>query len=108
MAEDKILSNLNKIIELSSSMLDVARKGYWERVQEIELQRRQVLEQTFPLDTDSINNVPAVAMQVQKISDLDKETISLVAASREELSALAGKISTGRQAVNAYLDIQNR
>ncbi len=108
MTEDQILSELNKIVELSSSMLDVARKGDWEQVQTLEQQRKHAFDQTFPLNTESINDVATVAMLVQKISDLDKDTMRLIADGSKELSGLINKISTGRQAVSAYRDVAER
>ncbi len=102
------MSSLEKIAELTSSMHAYARKGDWERVQALEQQRKQAVDQTFPLDTDSINDVAAVARLVQKISDIDKDTMRLIDDGSKELSGLINKISSGRQAVSAYQDIQGR
>lgn len=108
MTEDPAVTNLNKILELTTSMLDAARKGDWEQVQSIEQQRKKIFEQTFPLDPDSLSDAAIVARQVQKISDMDKETMTLVTAGSKELSGLINKISAGRHAVNAYRDVQGR
>ena len=108
MSSDQIVTSLDNIVELSSSMLAVARTGDWERVQEIEQQRKQLFDQAFPLDIDSISDPAAVTRRVQKIADLDKETMDLMEESRKELSGLANKISSGRQAVGAYKDVQGR
>ncbi len=108
MSSDQIQSNLNVLIELSSSMLAAARQGDWDRVQEIEQQRKTLLDQTVPLDTDSMTDPVVVAEQIRKIADLDKETMRLATESRAELFGLVNKISSGRQAVNAYRDIEGR
>lgn len=100
--------NLDKIVELSSEMLTVARDGDWERVQEIEQQRKQLFERTFPLNKDSITEPALLVGKIQKIADLDRETMALMQDSQKELSGLAHKISSGRQAVSAYRDIQGR
>jgi hypothetical protein len=103
-----VVSSLNKIIELSSSMLEAARNGDWERVQSLEQQRKSIFDQVFPLDTDSIKDVPAVTKQVQEIYDLDKEIMVLASKSHKEFSEVVGKIATGRQAVNAYRNVAGR
>lgn len=105
---EQLLSNLNKIIELSGSMLDVARRGDWEQVQVLEQQRKKIFDLTFPLDTDSISDMLAVTRQVQTIADLDRETMRLVAEGGKELSGLAGELSAGRHAVSAYRAIQGK
>jgi hypothetical protein len=105
---DQITHNLNKIIELSSSMLTVARTGDWEKVQGIEQRRKELFDQTFPLDRDTITDPAAVTKQIQQIADLDKETMALMEDSRKELSGLANKISSGRHAVGAYKDVAGR
>jgi hypothetical protein len=108
MTSDQTASKLNEIIELSSSMLSIAKEGDWERVQEIEQQRQKLLDQTFPLDKDSISDPAALSQQIKKISEIDRETMALMLDSRDELSGLANKISSGREAVSAYRDIQGR
>jgi hypothetical protein len=90
-------------------MLTHARDKDWEQVQEIEQQRQKLLDGTFPLDESSVANNPSVlAWQIQKIADLDKETMFLMSESKKELSDTVKKISSGRQAVSAYQDIQSR
>ncbi len=108
MSSNQITLNLDKILELSSSMLNIAREGDWEKVQVIEQQRKKLFDKTFPLDEDAITDPAALRQQIKKIADLDKETMTLMAESRKELSGLANKISSGRQAVGAYRDIQGR
>ena len=108
MSLDKIVANLDGIIELSASMLAVARTGDWEQVREIEQERKILFDKTFPLDKESIADTTVLTRQIQQIADLDKETMALMEESREELSGLANRLSSGRQAVGAYRDIQGR
>ncbi len=108
MDSDQIQFNINILIDLSGSMLAAAKCGDWEQVQEIEQQRKKILDQTFPLNTDAIKDASALADQIHKIADFDKETMRLAEDSRKELSELANKISSGRHAVNAYRDIASR
>lgn len=108
MAEDRIVANLSGIIDLSSSMLASASAGEWERVQELEQQRQQLFSQTFPLDQDSITDAAALAAQIQRIMDLDRETMQIAAKGRKEFTGLMGKLSTGRQAVAAYQKNKDR
>ncbi len=105
---EQVVSNLNKIIELSGSMLEAASDGDWEQVQALEQQRKKIFDQTFPLDTDSLEDVAAATKLVQKIYDLDKEIMALASNSHKELSEIVAKITTGRQAVSAYRGVQGR
>jgi hypothetical protein len=100
--EDQVVASLTKIIDLSSSMLGSARDGEWERAQELEQKRQQLFAQTFPLDSDQITDAAALTAQIQKIVDLDKQTMQLAAKNRKEFSGLISKLTTGRQAVAAY------
>ena len=106
MTSNPTLSNLNKIVELSSSMLAIARNENWEQVQEIEQQRQKLFDMTFPLNKESVADPALLAQKIQEIADLDRETMALMQKSRKELSGLANKISSGRQAVGAYRDVQ--
>ncbi len=102
MTEDQVVANLTKILDLSSSMLDKARDGDWERVQELEQGRQQLFAQSFPLKSGQVTDASALSAQIHKIIELDKETMQLAAKCRKEFSGLIGKLTTGRQAVAAY------
>ena len=104
MPRDQVVSNLEKIIELSNSMLESARAGEWEQLGQLEQQKRELVEQTFPLD-DVAKDAAAIIGYIQKIADLDKETMQLAANGRKEFSDLLGKITSGRQAVTAYQNV---
>ena len=106
MANDQVVTNLTKIIELSDSMLASARAGDWNQVQEIEQQRQEFFVKVFPLDRDSITDPDAIAGLVQKIVELDKETMGLATGGSKEVSDLLDKLSIGRQAVSAYRNVE--
>jgi hypothetical protein len=108
MTSDQTSSHLKKIVGLSGSMLTTAREGDWERVREIEQQRQKLLDEVFPLESDNIANPATLTQQIQQIVDFDKQTMALMERGRKELAGLQNKISSGRQAVSAYQDIQNR
>ena len=88
-------------------MLEAARAGDWEQLQQLELQKRELVGQTFPLK-DTPGDTTLLIQQIQNIADLDKETMRLAANGRKELSDLLSKMSTGRQAVAAYQDIEKK
>jgi len=88
-------------------MLTSARASDWEQLEQLELQKRGLVEQTFPLEAFVVD-AASIVQQIQKIADLDKETMRLAAKGRNELSGLLSKISTGRQAVAAYQDIEDK
>ncbi len=108
MTEDQVVTSLTKIIDLSSSMLGNARDGEWDQVQQLEQQRQQLFTQTFPLDKDSITDAAALTAQIQKIVDLDKETMQFAVKGRKEFTGLMGKLATGRQAVAVYQKNRDR
>ncbi len=107
MTTGQIVTNLEEIIGLSSSMLESACAGEWEQVQQLEPQRRQLIDQTFPLD-DTSGDIASIIEQVQKIASLDQETMQLVGKSSKEFSGLLSKINTGRHAVAAYQDVEKK
>ncbi len=102
MKTDKIVTNLNKITELSTSMLESARSKEWEQ---LEQQKRELVKQTFPLGVVT-KDTAAIIGYIQKITGLDKETMELVAKGRKEVAKLVDNITTGRQAVTAYQNIE--
>ncbi len=102
MKTDKIVTNLNKITELSTSMLESARSKEWEQ---LEQQKRELVKQTFPLGVVT-KDTAAIIGYIQKITGLDKETMELVAKGRKEVAELVDNITTGRQAVTAYQNIE--
>ena len=108
MTEDQVVASLTKIIDLSSSMLGSARDGEWERAQELEQQRQQLFAQTFPLDSEQITDAAALAAQIQKVIELDNQTMQLAAKGRKEFVGLINKLTTGRQAVAAYQKSRDR
>jgi len=104
---DQVVSNLDKITQLSNSMLISARASDWEQLEQLELQKRELVEQTFPLEAIVVD-AASIVEQIQEIADFDKETMRLAAKGRKELSDLLSKMSTGRQAVAAYQDIEEK
>ncbi len=105
MKTDKIVTNLNKITELSTSMLESARSKEWEQLEQLEQQKRELVKQTFPLGVVT-KDTAAIIGYIQKITGLDKETMELVAKGRKEVAELVDNITTGRQAVTAYQNIE--
>jgi len=88
-------------------MLISARASDWEQLEQLELQKRELVEQTFPLEAIVVD-AASIVEQIQEIADFDKETMRLAAKGRKELSDLLSKMSTGRQAVAAYQDIEEK
>ncbi len=107
MTRDQVVSSLDKITQLSNSMLTSARASDWEQLEQLEQQKRDLVEQVFPLK-GTLGDTTPIIQQIQKIADLDKETMRLAAKGRKELSDLLSKMSTGRQAVAAYQDIEEK
>ncbi len=90
-----------QVIELSNIMLAKARAGDWEDLGEIELTRKQFLDNYFSgtVDLDLVEQTAALINSVMKI---DKELVNLVTQSRQSsLDQHAHSKKIGK-AVKAY------
>lgn len=90
-----------QLLSLSQDMLQLAEKGDWEPVGELQQQRLQLMEALFPLDADSLNQ-SETAQQIKAILALDKQLMDLASAQQKEVGAVLGKLNQGRQATKAY------
>lgn len=94
---------LQKIIALSREMLEKARALEWERVAELEVQRKQLVSSCFRHPAHE-QEVPAVADGIRQILRINDEITTL---GRECKTRLSGELHTqklGRTASAAYRD----
>jgi len=94
---------LGDIIQLSKKMLSHARDNKWERVVELEVQRREIVLRCFQYATAEQDS-PEVAAAIKEILSLNQEVAEL---GRESQAQLGSKIHThnvGRAAAAAYLN----
>ncbi len=98
---------LGRLIHLSQEMLSLAQQGEWERVTEMQVERQTLIENTFPLDAQTVEADEA-AGQIQSIIDLDQQITRLARAQQEEIGRAVSKLNHGRVATKAYQDTSRR
>lgn len=98
---------LGRLIHLSQEMLLFAEQGEWERVTEMQIERQQVMENTFPLDPQVIDADGATG-QIRSILDLDQQITQLARVQQKEVGLVLNKLSHGRMATKAYQDTSRR
>lgn len=94
---------LDQLVRLSREMLSLAGQGEWERVAGLQIERQQMMGQTFPLDS-SLTDTQGAAGQVKEILDLDQQITELARVQQKEIGQLLGKLNQGRTATRAYRD----
>jgi replicative DNA helicase len=92
---------LTTILELSRRMLQQAEAGEWEDVVRQEAQRRQLIEQAFPLSAE-LAAAPATAKTLEQIIHCDNRVMELGSRAQGEAKGMLSKLQKGRRATNAY------
>lgn len=89
------------LIDISREMLVQAREDAWERVGELEAQRRALMAQCFRHPTAE-QDAPGVAASIREILHLDEEVAALGRKHRQTLGADIHTNRVGRSARAAY------
>ncbi|WP_266171295.1 flagellar protein FliT [Dyella subtropica] len=87
------MSGLAHALQLSTQMLECARRGEWERVAELEAERAAAL-------TSLVEAEPAA---VHTLLEQNRELTLLTAAARGEIGRAMGEQRHAHRALNAYL-----
>ncbi|AKH20268.1 flagellar protein FliT [Sedimenticola thiotaurini] len=98
---------LDRLVQISQEMLALAGQGEWAQVTDLQQQRQQLIEQTFPLDPQVSDSVNAAA-QIQCILDLDRQLTEMARTQQKEIGQALGKLNRGRVATRAYQDTSRR
>jgi hypothetical protein len=98
---DSIPSPLQKILQFSQQMLQLAEAEEWEELVELEAERRQLIAATFPL-TAKQAAIPSTVTDLEQIIELDHQLMGLCSKARRKIGSVLGKINKGRQATTAY------
>ncbi len=99
--DDERSKQLGKIIVLSRDMLVLAKENEWQRVAELDGQRRALVMQCFQFTTPD-QDAPAVAAAIREILSLNQQVANLGA---QQQATVSGHIRTqqlGRTARQAY------
>lgn len=90
---------LDEALVMSRRMRDLGEAGEWDKVLDLEPQRRGLLEQVFatrqPVDED-------LASRVREILDLDKGLMRRSLQVRDQVASELGQFQRSRKASGAY------
>jgi len=87
------------VLRLSRQMREAARTGAWEHLAELHVQREPVLR---ALCEGRLLPGERLRVVLERVLELDRETVACVLAAREEAQAALRRLSRGREAVAAY------
>lgn len=96
-------SILDRLLTLTQEMLTQSQAEEWERVNELQQDRLQLMGKHFSLD-DSVDTSSAEGY-LKQILSLEEEIKILAAKSHQAMRQQLGKIGQGKQATRAYKNI---
>jgi hypothetical protein len=91
----------DEILQLTRSMHRLATEGDWDALVEQEQRRRPLLDGLFSRPFPATDS-PWAAVFIRQVLALDKETMELARAGRDDLAGGLGAIGRGRKATKAY------
>jgi len=94
-------AHISFIVNLTETMLESAKIEDWDNLTDVELERRQHLDQFFKepaLPDDAVWVKPAIV----RILNLDSQIILLSEKSKQSLAAKSKHLSNGKAAARAY------
>jgi len=92
---------LERILSMTRSMLELARAQDWEALSELEPQRRQLI-MAFFTEAPSLQEAAQVASVIEQVLAIDRETMGLGQAGLKQLGADLRNVGIGRRAHQAY------
>lgn len=95
------LARLTQAKQLTEQMINEARVLQWDRVSELEIARRVVLDQVFAADSIS-GEIPSARTLILSIVKLNEELEHLVKAGAESFVAELKALRQSRSAAKAY------
>jgi murein L,D-transpeptidase YcbB/YkuD len=97
----QLQDNLNRAIELSQHIIDLAKGSSWQEMEQADQQRMSILKSIF--DDEQLKANPAdFEPQVQQLLELNEQALTLCGDARGELSQKGRKLKQGRDAIAAY------
>lgn len=90
---------LDKAMELTQRMSELAAVGEWEQVNQIEAQRQDCLKRAF---AKRLVLSEQLARQIREIHELDQELLMLSIKARDAIGAELSELQRGRKVAKAY------
>ncbi len=94
-------ASLDKLVQLSRRMHDLAAVGDWDAVVGLEKERRDLIAACFSGD-NPFQDIELAARRIAQILDLDGRLLEISAAQKTEVGAALNKLQQGRSAISAY------
>ncbi len=95
------MDQLKQIVEQTNQMLNLAMTGEWERLVEMEKERRQHLMRYFA--PDQLGSLPPQATrELEHIIQQDNKIKALAEEARTEVMGHLGRVKQAKQVNNAY------
>jgi len=92
---------LEKIVELSHRMHEMAEARDWVAVAGLEAERRGLIGDCFAQE-NPFRDTELAARRIAQILDLDRRLLELSAAEKSEIGTALSKVKQGRNAISAY------
>lgn len=93
---------LTLLLNMSEELLVAAQQGEWERVDEIDKQRMDVLPNFSDYTFNSDDEVEDIQQKIERIIEINQCIVELGSVARKQHMQDNRKVATGRQAVNLY------
>ncbi|MES9863614.1 MAG: hypothetical protein ABW157_21740 [Candidatus Thiodiazotropha sp. LLP2] len=97
----QLQQNLIQAIELSQRIVDLAQDSAWAEMEEMDHQRKPVLESIFS-DADFKVNPGKYEVQMDKIVNLNNQALTLCADAKGDIKQKNRTLKLGREAISAY------
>lgn len=92
---------LERLLELSSRMLDNAQSSDWAAVMTMEMERQQALTNFFAVTPTSVESA-SIAAALGQMQALNAEVLALGARTQQQVAAELCGLEAGRKVTQAY------
>jgi hypothetical protein len=93
--------NLNQVLDLSQRIINLAQASDWTQVEQLDRQRKQILETLFN-DQEFQANIEQYQQQVQDILALNDQALTCCSNTRKSMVKKGRHLKLGREAIAAY------
>ena len=97
---------LARVLGMTRDMLDLAQAGAWDRVTELERERRSDLQHCFATPVD-VEHGELVAETLAALLHLNEELMSLLGDAREAVLEQGAQQARRRSALDQYQNVQH-
>jgi hypothetical protein len=100
---DQLQKDIALALDLSEQIVGLAREKEWSQMEQLDLQRMDLLQAVFTGQSFSANELPPELQQkFQNIADLNAQAMELCSQAKDELLTDGKTLRRGRAALKAY------